>query len=45
MKNVWHVSCAALEQAGMVPAEEFLYRYPHDLSGGQRAAGGLGELR
>lgn len=28
--------CAALEQAGMVPAEEFLYRYPHELSGGQR---------
>ena len=26
----------ALELAGLVPAEEFLYRYPHELSGGQR---------
>lgn len=26
----------ALEQAGMIPAEDFLYRYPHELSGGQR---------
>ncbi len=26
----------ALEQAGMIPAEEFFYRYPHELSGGQR---------
>jgi peptide/nickel transport system ATP-binding protein len=26
----------ALEQAGMVPAEEFFNRYPHELSGGQR---------
>jgi peptide/nickel transport system ATP-binding protein len=26
----------ALEQAGMVPAEDFYYRYPHELSGGQR---------
>ncbi len=28
--------CKALEEAGIVPAEEFLYRYPHELSGGQR---------
>lgn len=26
----------ALEQAGMIPAEEFYYRYPYELSGGQR---------
>lgn len=26
----------ALEMAGLVPAEDFLYRYPHELSGGQR---------
>ncbi len=26
----------ALEEAGLLPAEEFLYRYPHELSGGQR---------
>ncbi|WP_409228941.1 oligopeptide/dipeptide ABC transporter ATP-binding protein [Gudongella sp. SC589] len=26
----------ALEQAGMNPAEDYLYRYPHELSGGQR---------
>jgi oligopeptide/dipeptide ABC transporter ATP-binding protein len=26
----------ALEQAGMVPAEDFYNRYPHELSGGQR---------
>lgn len=26
----------ALEQAGMLPAEEYLDRYPHELSGGQR---------
>ena len=28
--------CAALTQAGMIPPEDFLYRYPHELSGGQR---------
>jgi len=28
--------CKALEEAGIVPAEEYLYRYPHELSGGQR---------
>ena len=27
---------AALEQAGLTPAEEYLYRYPHELSGGER---------
>lgn len=26
----------ALELAGLVPAEDFMYRYPHELSGGQR---------
>jgi len=26
----------ALEQAGLLPAEDFFYRYPHELSGGQR---------
>jgi peptide/nickel transport system ATP-binding protein len=26
----------ALEEVGLVPPEEFLYRYPHELSGGQR---------
>ncbi len=26
----------ALEMAGLTPAEDFLYRYPHELSGGQR---------
>lgn len=26
----------ALEQAGLVPAEDFFFRYPHELSGGQR---------
>jgi peptide/nickel transport system ATP-binding protein len=26
----------ALERAGLVPAEQFLERYPHELSGGQR---------
>jgi oligopeptide/dipeptide ABC transporter ATP-binding protein len=27
---------SALERAGLVPAEQFLDRYPHELSGGQR---------
>jgi oligopeptide/dipeptide ABC transporter ATP-binding protein len=27
---------AALEQAGLRPAEDFFYRYPYELSGGQR---------
>ena len=27
---------AALEQAGLTPAEDFFYRYPYELSGGQR---------
>jgi oligopeptide/dipeptide ABC transporter ATP-binding protein len=27
---------SALERAGLVPAEQFLERYPHELSGGQR---------
>jgi peptide/nickel transport system ATP-binding protein len=27
---------AALEQAGLCPAEDFFYRYPYELSGGQR---------
>jgi peptide/nickel transport system ATP-binding protein len=27
---------SALERAGLVPAEQFLNRYPHELSGGQR---------
>ncbi len=30
----------ALEQAGLSPAEEYLYRYPYELSGGQRQACG-----
>ena len=28
--------CSALAQVGLKPAEDFLYRYPHELSGGQR---------
>lgn len=28
--------CAALEDAGLKPAETYLQRYPHELSGGQR---------
>lgn len=27
---------AALENAGLIPAEDYLYRYPYELSGGQR---------
>lgn len=27
---------AAIEQAGLIPAEDYLYRYPYELSGGQR---------
>jgi len=27
---------SALERAGLIPAEQFLSRYPHELSGGQR---------
>ncbi|HET7312076.1 MAG TPA: ABC transporter ATP-binding protein [Mycobacteriales bacterium] len=28
--------CAALERVGLVPVEQFLYKYPGDLSGGQK---------
>ena len=30
------LAISALERAGLVPAEQFLDRYPHELSGGQR---------
>jgi len=32
----WNRCAAALEEVGLVPAEEFLTRFPHELSGGQR---------
>jgi peptide/nickel transport system ATP-binding protein len=35
-EEIRHASAKALEDVGLSPAEEFLFRYPHELSGGQR---------
>jgi len=34
--EILDLTSKALEEMGMVPPEEFLYRFPHELSGGQR---------
>ncbi|MFQ6123781.1 MAG: ABC transporter ATP-binding protein [Candidatus Heimdallarchaeota archaeon] len=32
----WDRCAEALEEVGLIPAEDFLHRFPHELSGGQR---------
>ena len=36
LDEVLDLTSGTLEEMGMVPPEEFLYRFPHELSGGQR---------
>jgi len=35
-EEIYERACRVLESVGLVPPEEFLFRFPHEVSGGQR---------
>lgn len=34
-KEMYDIACSSMKEVGLEPAEDYLHRYPHELSGGQ----------